>query len=438
MKCQQCGHDYPGTITRCTRCGHMTPKKGQRPSQSRLIEFPRKTRTAVENPAQEAALPAWRVELNEKVRQARARRQGDSSASDLDFEQIPSQPPAEIREKTPLAQTAESNPGNRRFSPRDSSSFTSSGNRSIPMGAAAEAASELDSGGRGASRDSSEIVEAALIRARRASETASRAALPRIEPARGMQPGTKSSLSIDKQATARALEPTVELEPRTAPPPAPRIKDEPAPRAARVAPPTPAPAPVAKVTEPARTATAAVSHTAYSEPGLDVSSLGPLDEIEPRDYLSAEVSKVDKALSAEFAKNESPSLFAHAVIWTVDLLAVALSCTPFIGLIELVDGNFTSPGTATASGVICLMVALFYFSITHALGGKTFGMMLTNTRIVDAYTFEPPSGQKALLRAVGSIISVAPALLGILLAVFNKKRRGAQDFISGTQVVRDF
>ncbi len=308
----------------------------------------------------------------------------------------------------------------------------------MPMAAAAEAASELESAARGASRDSSEIVEAALTRARRASETASRAALPRIEPARGMQPGTKSSLSVDKQATARALEPTVELEPKTAPPPAPRVKEEPAPKAAKVVPSPPSPAAVAKVIEPARTATAETARTAYSDAGMDISSLGPLDEIEPRDYLAAEIKKVDRALSAEFAKNESPSLFAHAVIWTIDLLSVALSCAPFIGLIELVDGNFASPGTATASAVICLMVALLYFSITHALGGKTFGMMLTNTRIVDAYTFEPPSGQKALLRAVGSIISVAPALLGILPAAFNKKRRGAQDFISGTQVVRDF
>lgn len=306
------------------------------------------------------------------------------------------------------------------------------------MGAAAETATELDSTGRGASRDSSEIVEAALTRARRASETASRAALPRIEPARGMQAGTKSALSVDKQATARALEPTVELEPRTTPPPMPKVKDEPAPRAARVSPPASSPAPVAKAAEPARTAMAEISHTPFSDPDLDISSLGPLDEIEPLDYLAAEIRKVDKALSAEFAKNESPSLFAHAVIWTVDLLAIALSCAPFIGLIELVDGNFTSPGTATASAVICVMVALLYFSITHALGGKTFGMMLTNTRIVDANTFEPPSGQKALLRAVGSILSVAPALLGILLAAFNRKRRGVQDFMSGTLVVRDF
>lgn len=194
--------------------------------------------------------------------------------------------------------------------------------------------------------------------------------------------------------------------------------------------------PTARVAEPVRTAPVEISHPLIDDTDATFSSVGPLDEIEPVDYLAAEIRKVDQALNAEFAKNESPSLFIHAVIWTVDLLVITLSCAPFVGLVEIADGSFASTGTVTASAIICLMVSLFYFSITHLLGGKTFGMMLSNTRIVDAYTFEPPSGQKALVRAAGSIFSVAT--LGIVLALFNKKHRGLQDLISGTQVVRDF
>jgi uncharacterized RDD family membrane protein YckC len=203
--------------------------------------------------------------------------------------------------------------------------------------------------------------------------------------------------------------------------------------------PSPATAPaMARESEPVRTAPLASARPMIDDLDSDLSFAGPLDEIEPVDYLTAEVRKVDKALSAEFSKNESPSLFIHAVIWVVDLFAITLSCAPFIALIQLVGGNFASLSTATASAIICLMISLLYFSITHALGGKTFGMMLTNTRIVDAYTFEPPSGQKALVRAAGSIFAVAPGLLGVLLAAFNRRRRGLQDFISGTMVVRDF
>jgi len=368
--------------------------------------------------------------VSERVRQAKARRQVDSSASELDFEQLPSQPAAEIREKAQIAQPVESTPRNRKFSPRETPSFTSPGNRPLNIGNAVEAAPPIEAPARGASRDSNEIREAALDRARRATETASRAALPRIEPARGM--------SVDKQATARALEPAVELSPRTTPPPLPLPKADPAPVAAKAVP-SASPAPSgAREPEPVRTAPLVSSLPLIDDLDSDISYAGPLDEIEPVDYLTAEVRKVDKALSAEFAKNESPSLFIHAVIWIVDLLAISLSCAPFIALVQLVGGNFASPSTATASGVICLMVSLLYFSITHALGGKTFGMMLTNTRIVDACTFEPPSSQKALVRALGSIFSIVPALLGVLLAAFNRKHRGLHDFISGTMVVRDF
>jgi uncharacterized RDD family membrane protein YckC len=253
-----------------------------------------------------------------------------------------------------------------------------------------------------------------------------------------MQPATKSALAVDKQATARALEPTVELNPRATPQPAQQLKDEPAPRATRAVPSVTTSAQMPRVSEPTRTMPAEAHKPVADDADTSVISLGPLDEIEPLDYLSAEIRKVDKALSAEFAKNESPSLIIHAVIWTIDLVAVALSCAPFVGLVELLDGNFASPGTAMASGIICLMVSFFYFSITHSLGGKTFGMMLTNTRIVDAQTFEPPSEQKAIIRAAGSIFSIATAMLGIILAAFNRKHRGLQDFISGTQVVRDF
>src|SRR5215213_3188401 len=158
MKCQECGHDYPSTITRCTRCGHMTPKKGQRSTQSRLIEFPMKTRASADGPAQEAALPAWRAEVNERVRQARARRQSDVATSELDYEQIPSPQPVEIREKSPLSQQVGINPRSRRFPARDSSSFTPPGNRPLHAGNAAEPAPDLEAPARAASRDSSEIL----------------------------------------------------------------------------------------------------------------------------------------------------------------------------------------------------------------------------------------------------------------------------------------
>src|SRR6185369_6901630 len=61
------------------------------------------------------------------------------------------------------------------------------------------------------------IVEAALTRVRRASENASRAALPKIEPVRPIS--QTSPLALDKEATARALEPSPEITRQSRPEP---------------------------------------------------------------------------------------------------------------------------------------------------------------------------------------------------------------------------
>src|SRR4051812_21319134 len=74
MNCQGCGHNYPNTLTRCPRCKSASNRRGQRASDSRLIEFPKKTRAAHQDEQPDASLPAWRVELNEKVRAIQARR----------------------------------------------------------------------------------------------------------------------------------------------------------------------------------------------------------------------------------------------------------------------------------------------------------------------------------------------------------------------------
>lgn len=68
MKCPVCSHVYPDTLSRCSRCGRVTPDHTQQQAaKSTLIEFPTSRPTR-------ASLPDWRVELNEKVRAIKARR----------------------------------------------------------------------------------------------------------------------------------------------------------------------------------------------------------------------------------------------------------------------------------------------------------------------------------------------------------------------------
>src|SRR6185295_3975147 len=66
-------------------------------------------------------------------------------------------------------------------------------------------------------------------RVRRATENASRAALSRIEPVRSTHQNQAPSLSIDKEATARALEITIDVssKPESSIPPIPIVRTHP-------------------------------------------------------------------------------------------------------------------------------------------------------------------------------------------------------------------
>jgi len=161
------------------------------------------------------------------------------------------------------------------------------------------------------------------------------------------------------------------------------------------------------------------------------------DEIEPCDYLEAEIRKVDRVLAAEFAKNESPSLAVHLVIAIVDMLVIAMSSAPFMILISTGAG-FGNPRSRISAAVIAVIMTFFYLVLTQALCGKTFGMMLTNTRVVNADTFESVSPGRALARTFGYFFALAPMAIGFVWALINKKHRGWHDMISGTLVARDF
>jgi len=276
-----------------------------------------------------------------------------------------------------------------------------------------------------ARRTSDSIVEAALSRVRRASEQASRASLPRIEPVRPLPASSPVSVLADRQATARALapviEPRAELEPATTPvisPPVVKQQSQP----------LTAPLPE-KTSEPPDPS---VEDTVKATPLLAI------DKIDPLDYLEAEIRKVDQTLGAQFLRNESPSIFTHAVIGLVDLVVLAATCLPFLAIIGIAEGSFLSTQTRFGSVVIVVLLSFFYLALTQCLCGRTFGMMLTNTRVVDAATFQTPAPLQALVRSAAYFIAVAPALLGIVWIAVNRKHRGWHDFLSGTMVIRDF
>lgn len=424
MKCQGCGNEFSSTLLRCPRCRRLSSRRSEGTGDSRLIEFPRRPRTSQAESA-EASLPAWRIELNEKVRARKAKQ-----ISEDEIESIADVPDVQIAPATVPALPRDAMPVTANSTERDSRSFFPGDANSRRRRTEASPRASVSSASLQAASSNNPIVQAALSRARRASETASRAALPRIEASHPLP--SKNSFAIDREATARVLEPPPEVSSFSSAPPAPFLDELEAPAIQPIL-----------VEQPRRTVQAPPD--IYDDPTdheleslSEPAPIAPIDELEPCDYLEAEVRRVDKAMSAEFSRNESPTLATHAFINAIDLVVIGLGSLPFLAAIALANGSFASGQTRAAMIGVVALIALFYLALTHCLCGRTAGMMLTNTRIVDATTFDDPTRKRALIRAIGYFVAIAPVMLGLLWMAGNRKRRGWQDYISGTFVARDF
>lgn len=85
---------------------------------------------------------------------------------------------------------------------------------------------------------------------------------------------------------------------------------------------------------------------------------------------------------------------------------------------------------------IATVIALLYFPFFWARGGQTPGMKPFGLRVVRDRDGGPVGWGSALLRLVGLSVAAAVMYIGFIWIFIDKRRRGWQDLIAGTVVVR--
>jgi resuscitation-promoting factor RpfA len=85
--------------------------------------------------------------------------------------------------------------------------------------------------------------------------------------------------------------------------------------------------------------------------------------------------------------------------------------------------------------VLFLAVGITYLFVFHLLQGRTLGMRLMKMRIIDVYG-DRPSPARCAARCAGYLASVATLFLGFLWMGFDSEKRGLQDWLAGTYVIR--
>ena len=85
--------------------------------------------------------------------------------------------------------------------------------------------------------------------------------------------------------------------------------------------------------------------------------------------------------------------------------------------------------------VLCIAIGLTYLVVCHIVLGRTLGMRVLKLKVIDVYG-DPPSPARCLARCAGYLASAATLFLGFLWIGFDSEKRGLQDWIAGTYVIR--
>ncbi len=119
----------------------------------------------------------------------------------------------------------------------------------------------------------------------------------------------------------------------------------------------------------------------------------------------------------------------------VDLLVVALFCTPFAAVVGLLEGSWQD-WLVIAMGVTVFSVMSFlYLTISTAMTGRTLGTRLFSLRIVDSRTGLIPTGKQSAGRALVYLVTLLTLGLAALYALMDSDKRTAHDRLTRTAVI---
>ena len=85
--------------------------------------------------------------------------------------------------------------------------------------------------------------------------------------------------------------------------------------------------------------------------------------------------------------------------------------------------------------VLFLAIGLTYLLVFHITMGRTLGMRVMKLKVIDLYG-DPPSPARCVARCAGYLAGVATLFLGFLWIGFDSEKRGLQDWIAGTYVIK--
>lgn len=141
------------------------------------------------------------------------------------------------------------------------------------------------------------------------------------------------------------------------------------------------------------------------------------------------------ALEAD-TRRDLPGFPRRIIAGALDLLFLALMVSPAVAAVYYTGSQWSNPRVIGLLSGVTAVTMFTYLTITVALTGRTLAMRMFSLRAIDLRTGLIPTGGQAIRRAIAQVFSLAFLGLGLLYAFIDRDHRTVHDRLSNTIVVR--
>ena len=141
------------------------------------------------------------------------------------------------------------------------------------------------------------------------------------------------------------------------------------------------------------------------------------------------------ALSTD-TRSDIPGLPRRFFAGVLDLILVAVMASPAAAVVYYTGGRWADPRVIELLSGVTLATMFTYMTMTIAFTGRTLAMRMLSLRTIDLRTGLIPTGGQSIGRAIGFVISLALLGLGQAYAIIDPDKRTVYDRLSNTIVVR--
>lgn len=148
------------------------------------------------------------------------------------------------------------------------------------------------------------------------------------------------------------------------------------------------------------------------------------------------LDSIPVAVCVDIPQRRSAPIVFRFLSAVLDLAVVGLLSSPILALVMLTDLKWwDTRALMFASGTLIVM-GFLYFTICTAFTGRTLGMRPFSLRVVDARTGLIPTGGQSATRALIYMLSLASAGIALMYTFLDSDRHSAHDRFARTAVVR--